>query len=243
MKVEPLISCLCVTRDRTHLLHRAIRSFRDQTYTHKELVIVYENDDSSSNEFLRGVTDNNIYKIEAPASPRHTLGELRNLAVSKSKGEYFCQWDDDDFSHNERLSFQMRVLQESGLPACVMVHWLVFDEFSGKAYVSNMRPWEGSIMCRKSLVGDDIKYENQSKGEDTPLINKLFSKNLIFPIVMPKLYVYVYHGNNVWTEEHWDKIFKASKKLSDDSSRVIKEILDGKYTGDEASSLLDQLVE
>ncbi|MGB2692791.1 MAG: glycosyltransferase family A protein [Thermodesulfobacteriota bacterium] len=243
MKVEPLISCLCVTRERTHLLHRAIRSFRDQTYTHKELVIIYESDDSVTGEYLKGITDNNIYKIEVPALPRHTLGQLRNLAVSKSRGEYFCQWDDDDFSHNERLSFQMNVLQQSSMPACVMVHWLIFDEFSGQAYVSNMRAWEGSIMCRKSLVGDEIQYEDQNKGEDTPLISKLFSKNLVCPIVMPKLYVYVYHGDNVWTEEHWDKIFKASRKLSAESSQLIRDILDGKYTGNEASSLLDELAE
>ncbi len=243
MKDKPLISCLCVTRGRTPLLQRAIRSFRDQKYTHKELVIIYESDDSVTSEFLKGITDSNIYKIEAPALPRHTLGELRNLAVSKSRGEYFCQWDDDDFSHNERLSFQMGILQQTGMPACVMIHWLVFDEVRGQAYVSNMRPWEGSIMCSKSLVGNEIKYEDEAKGEDTPLINKLFSKNLVFPIVMPKLYIYVYHGGNVWTEQHWDKIFKASRKLSAESSQVIRDILDGKYTGDEASSLLDELAE
>jgi len=225
------------------LLQRAVMSFRDQEYGHKELVIVHENDDRATVEFLRGITDSNIFKIQAPAPHRLTLGGLRNLAVSESRGEYFCQWDDDDFSHNQRLSFQMEVLRESGMPACVMTHWLVFDELRGQAYVSNMRPWEGSIMCRKSLVGDEIKYEDAGKGEDTALINKLFSKNLVFPVVMPKLYIYVYHGGNVWTQEHWDGIFRASTKLSAESSRVIREILNGKYTGDEASRLLDELAE
>ncbi len=243
MKDEPLISCLCVTRDRAPLLERAVRSFRDQEYGHKELVIVYESDDPATGKFLTGISDDNILKIQVPAAPRLTLGGLRNLAIEESRGGYFCQWDDDDFSHNQRLSFQMEVLRQSAMPACVMFHWLMFDETCGQAYVSSMRPWEGSLLCKKSLIGDELSYENKSRGEDTSLISGLFSKNLVFPVIMPKLYIYVYHGGNVWTEEHWSGIFRGSTKLSAESSRIIQDILDGKYTGEEASSLLDEIAE
>lgn len=225
------------------MLKRAVRSFRDQVYVNKELVIVYESDDRETGQFLEAVTDGNILKVEVPASPRLKLGALRNLAVEKSRGDYFCQWDDDDFYHNERLSFQMQVIQETGMPACVMVHWFVFDEARGQAYVSNMRPWEGSLLCRKTPIGGEVQYENESRGEDTPLISKLFAEDLVFPVVMPKLYIYVYHGGNVWSEGHWQGIFRASTKLSAESSRVIGEILGGKYTGEEASLILDDISE
>lgn len=243
MKDEPLVSCLCVTRDRVPMLKRAIRSFRDQDYGHKELVIVYESDDGETEEFLREVSDGNILKIKVPAEPRLTLGELRNLALKESTGEYFCQWDDDDFYHNQRVSFQMEVLRESAMPACVMVHWLIYDLAHAQAYVSNMRPWEGSLLCKKSLIDEELKYEDKGRGEDTVLISELFTRNLAFPVIMPKLYIYVYHGGNVWTDEHWGRIFSASTKLSEESSRVIRDILDGKYTGDEASGLLDDITE
>ena len=82
MKDQPLISCLCVTRGRVPLLKRAVGSFRDQDYGNTELVVVYESDDSSTAEYLRGLSDENILKIEVPAEEGLTLGELRNLSVS-----------------------------------------------------------------------------------------------------------------------------------------------------------------
>ena len=243
MKDEPLISCLCVTRGRVELLKRAVRAFENQSYQNKELVIVYESDDQASDEFVTGITETNVLKMKAPSTPRLTLGELRNMAVRVSNGDYFCQWDDDDYYHNERLSFQFKVLRDSAMPACVLIYWIMFDEVRREAYISHMRPWEGSILCKKSVIGDDVRYKNMSRGEDTPLIQELFSRNMVFPVVMPKLYIYVYHGGNVWTEKHWRKIFNLSKKLSAGSSEIIGGILDGKYTADEASRLLDSIEE
>ena len=225
------------------MLKRAVGSFRDQDYGSKELVVVYESDDASTAEYLSSLSDENILKIEVPAEKGLTLGELRNLSVMESWGEYFCQWDDDDYSHRERLSFQMDVIRQSGLPACVMVHWLIYDEQNNQAYLSSMRPWEGSLLCKKSLFAQEGGYENKRRGEDTAFVNRLFSKSLLFPAVMPKLYIYVYHGGNVWTREHWRGVLMAGKKLSLKSSKIIGDILDGKYTGEQASHLLDQIEE
>jgi len=241
MNNEPPISCLCVTRGRVRLLKRAIRSFNDQTYPNRELVIVYESDDRETGAFLKGVTDHNIVVVKARSSPVLSLGELRNLSVRECRGEFFCQWDDDDFYHNERLSFQMDVIRQSRMPACVMMCWLIFDACSKQAYVSCMRPWEGSLLCRKSIFGVELRYEEMGIGEDSPLINKLFSRSLVFPVIMPKLYIYVHHGSNVWVKEHWKRIFAASRKLSFDSSTIVGDILEGRYTGEEASQLLDSI--
>jgi len=243
MPSQPLISCLCVTRKKPDLLKRATRSFLDQTYKKKELVIVYEDDDHSTGDFLDRIPDDKIKKIKVKKSKGLTLGGLRNLSVQKCDGEYFCQWDDDDWSHCNRLEFQMNVIRESKMPACLMIHWLIFDAVENQAYVSNRRPWEGSLLCKKSLITDDLKYDDTAKGEDTILIKKLFSKNLIFPVIMPKLYIYVFHGKNVWEREHWEKIFRAGRKLSAESNKIIKDILNGKYSGEKASTLLDQMTE
>ncbi len=225
------------------MLKRSIKSFLDQTYRNKELIIVYDDDDISTRDFLNKNTDNTIKKIEVKNSNGLTLGGRRNLSVQICGGEYFCQWDDDDWSHNNRLEFQMNVIRESNMPACVMIHWLIYDSIGNQAYVSNRRPWEGSLLCKKSLINDDLKYNDTAKGEDTIIIKELFSKNLIFPVIMPKLYIYVYHGKNVWEQEHFEEIFRSSKKLSSKSTEIIKDILDGKYTGENASALLDRMSE
>lgn len=239
MNDMPLISCLCITRGRKKFLERAVQSFRDQTYPNKELLLQYESDDGETAEYVRSLEDNNLVLVEVPSSEKFNLGRFRNRSISECRGDYFCQWDDDDWSHRERLSFQMEVIKSSGMPACLLFHWLMYDERTGKAYLSNRRPWEGSLLCKKSILGGDLRYEEVVKHEDTYLIAELFKRSLLFPVMMPKLYIYVYHGDNLCTREHWEKIFMASTELSAESTSIIKGILDGKFTGEEAALLLD----
>ncbi|HML96625.1 MAG TPA: glycosyltransferase family A protein [Thermodesulfobacteriota bacterium] len=239
MSEEPLVSCLCVTLGRPRLLERAIRCFRGQAYPRKELVVIYESFDQPTKDVLDGIDDPDIVRIEAPDDPGVTLGSLRNMAVSKCSGEYFCQWDDDDYSHPGRIAFQMGVIEQSGLPACILMQWFIFDEAGGRAYLSNRRPWEGGLLCKTSLIEEGIEYDDLKVGEDTPLVRKLFSKGLVFPVIMPRLYIYTYHGGNTWSRTHWEKIFASSKPLSDESSRLIRGILDGTYDTAQAAEILD----
>lgn len=243
MSAAPLVSCLCVTLGRPRLLERAITCFRGQRYPEKELVIVYESFDEPTKDILAGVGDPDIVKIEAPAEPGLTLGALRNMAVAKCSGDYFCQWDDDDYSHPERISFQMDVIAQTGLPASILMQWLIFDEKKGRAYLSHRRPWEGSLVCMKSLLEDGVGYDNLKIGEDTPVVRNLFSRGLVFPVIMPRLYIYTWHGGNVWSRDHWESIFALSRPLSDKSSRLIRGILDGAYDTGEAAGILDGLTD
>lgn len=243
MSAQPLVSCLCVTRGRAGLLARAIRSFTEQDYPEKELLIIYEDDDPETGEYLQNVNDGNIEIIKAPASPKMTLGALRNMAVRESRGEYFCQWDDDDYSHPGRVSFQMEVIAKTGMGACIMFHVLMWDALTGSAYVSARRPWEGTLLAKKSLLANDPGYDDLPRGEDTSVVSRLFSGGGVFPVFMPKLYVYAYHGGNVWTKQHWGSLFDASSKLSGESSALIRGVLEGEYTGRAAAAALDGISE
>jgi len=243
MSSKPLISCLCVTRGKVQYLQRAIRCFQSQSYRNRELLILYEDDDRRTREYVAGILDRGISTAEVPGSPKLTLGRLRNLAIEKCRGEYFCQWDDDDWFHRNRLEFQMQVIQESRMPASIMMQWLVYEMSEGQAYISNRRPWEGSILCKKALIGEEMLYDDLLKGEDTNLIKSLFARSLVFPILMPKLYIYVYHGRNTWEYEHWKPIIEAGKRLTASSSRLISDILSGRYSEEEASDRLDKISE
>ena len=243
MSTRPLVSCLCVTLGRPRFLERAIMCFRAQRYPEKELVIIYESFDQPTKDVLDLIDDPNIVKIEAPDDPGVTLGSLRNMAVSKCSGEYFCQWDDDDYSHPDRIAFQMSVIEQSGMPACILMQWFIYDEAEGKVYISNRRPWEGGLLCKRSLIQEGVGYDDLKVGEDTPLVKKLFSKGLVFPVIMPRLYIYTYHGGNTWSRTHWENIFASSRPLSDESSRLIGGILDGRYGTVEAAEILDGISE
>jgi len=243
MSQIPLISCLCVSRGKPELLSRAVQCFQAQTYANKELLLIYEDDDIPTRAYANQLTDPRINMLEVSSCPKMSLGHLRNLGLERCCGEYFCQWDDDDWHHCRRLEFQMDVIKQSQMQASIMIHWLVYNMLEREAYVSGRRLWEGSILCAKSLTAKELKYDDCRKGEDTNLVKSLFARGAVFPIIMPKLYIYVYHGKNVWEYAHWQKIFAASRKLSENSGRLIYKILIGKVTVEEGSSLLDQLAE
>lgn len=240
MKKAPLISCLCVTRNKVHLIRRSIDCFRSQTYPNKQLIIVYEDNDNEIREFLSEIRDESIKVFEFPANPKLTLGDLRNHSIKLSDGEYFCQWDADDWYHNRRLELQMESLSKMHKDVCFLTYWIIFDNLTKKAYLSRKRIWEGSMLCKKErLSSSNIFYPSISKLEDFKFVEKLLEHNSIYPVDMPHLYIYVYHGDNTWDYNHFEQNFKAGKQFSEPASRLINEILDGKYSNAEASELME----
>lgn len=239
-----LISCICVTRRKPTLLKRAIECYLAQTYPEKELVILYEDDDEATNEFLgQGFPpESGIRLFRVPSYPKIALGQLRNLAIGIARGEFVCQWDDDDWYHARRLEEQYGQLFDEGCHGSILTQWLVFDSITGKAYVSHMRLWEGSILCKASVL--QLKaYEDKPQGEDTATIEYLARLNCLHLMKRyPGLYIYVYHGYNTWSYDHWTAIFKCSTELPADDSKVVANILEGKYTVVEGSLLLDGIL-
>lgn len=209
------------------MLQRVIDCFRDQSYVNRQLVIVYEESDELTCGFLHGLTwEENIKLVKVPDKPvKFSLGKLRNLSLEQADGDYVCQWDDDDWYAPDRLSAQMEAVLKADRPASVLSRWIVFDAIRRKAYLSNRRLWEGSILCRKELMLNK-PYPEISKGEDTEVIESLVRKNLLTVIHdMPELYIYIYHGANTWEQDHFKDIFTASTELSSEECAQVTDIL------------------
>ncbi len=245
MPEEPLISCLCITRDRVDLLARAIRCFQAQSWANRELLIVYESDDAATRAFLNTLVDPLIRVIEVSVTPKRSLGELRNLAVERARGRWFCQWDDDDWHHCERLAAQWSALRSQRQVACVMMHWLVFDSSTGRAFISPRWHWEGSILCDREALSGKLRYASMARGEDTPFVQALVRRGEIAQLFRPGLYIYVYHRRNVWDYAHWRQniLERSSLALDAADAERIAAIIDGVYSETEGSAVLDGLLE
>lgn len=218
-----LVSCLCVTRNRVALLRRAVQCFRQQTYAPRELLIVYESDDPATRAFVRHLDDSDIRVVEVAAQPRQSLGALRNLAVREARGDFIAQWDDDDWYAPERLQMQMQALAEQQRPACVLLRWLMYDELLHQAWLSQIRPWEGSLLARRDAMPD---YADLSKGEDKPALERMLKSSLLVGLDRPELYVYVYHGANTWERAHWDeKMLVGAQRLTDADADRLRKLL------------------
>jgi len=186
-KQPPLVSCVMVTgKDEAHyaLAELALDSFLWQTYPNTELIII--NDGPKAMDLTNtpaGLQHGNIREVRLPykANPaeRLTLGALRNIGLDESKGEWICQWDDDDYSHPHRISMQMAVRRED---CCVLLqHQVRYSAVSNTAYKLECNVGHaGTIIHPKAVVlnNNDKQYPG------------------------PALYLRFYHGNNSWDEKH-----------------------------------------
>lgn len=225
METLPKISCLCISQNSVELIKRTINCFKAQTYPAKELIILYESDNSSTKYFLKENLYEEVYFYEIPSHPKLTLGALRNISIEKCSGEYFCQWDDDDWYASNRLEVQYKAIVHNSKAASMLAYWLMYDHIGEQAYLSSFRLWEGSILCKRSLVDNNIKYADLTRSEDTSLLKQLIDGNHIFPIIKPNLYIYTFHGSNTWGYDHFKIFFKKSLKLSSNASEIVRNVL------------------
>lgn len=226
MKTYPMISCVCVTRRRPNLLQRAVHCFLSQTYSNKELIILYETDDDESAWVVASLLhEPNVRGVAVSHNTKLPLGELRNKSIQHCRGEYFCQWDDDDWYHPRRLEIQFNAIYQTGLQASVLTRWLLFDAITDKVYCSHHRIWEGSIMCKTSIALSKIQYPPYHRGEDNHFIAELRTQYGICQLPLPMLYVYTYTGHNTWNYDHFKCFFERGQPLSDRASALIKQTL------------------
>jgi glycosyltransferase involved in cell wall biosynthesis len=217
---QPLISCLCVTRARVPLLRRAVRCFREQTHPNRELLILFDADDSATRDYVATLADDRVRAVEVPVSPRQKLGALRNLAVAQARGQYVCQWDDDDWYHPERLAVQLSALRASGRPACVLSRWTCLDAEARRAYISPHRIWEGSLLVERDQM---VAYPDLARGEDTVALETLSKRQHLHMLDRPELYVYTFHGSNTWDRSHWAYLLGKSTVVPwRDSQEILK---------------------
>lgn len=119
---EPLVCAVMLTRDRPAMARRAVKAFRAQTYENKRLLIVNSGPhgplltDDEEGDMLREPC---LVGIDALGS----IGALRNLACKIASHHYaersdrpgiIVHWDDDDWSHPNRIAEQVALLQSSG---------------------------------------------------------------------------------------------------------------------------------
>jgi glycosyltransferase involved in cell wall biosynthesis len=219
-----MISCLCVTRgDRPILLSEAVADFVRQTFPDRELVILHDGDDAVHariRAIVKTHTEASIRVERTPPGPR--LGELRNIAMTCARGEWICQWDDDDRCHPERLRLQWEHAQRERAAVNYLVdqlHWfpsnnlLFWDDWSREPYPLNLI--QGTILARRVVMPP---YPGIGQGEDTLQTHALLRAEASKAFHVSRLsgagwcHIYRFHGGNVFDAAH-HRAISAAKHL------------------------------
>ena len=197
-------------------MKRAIACYVEQTYANRELVIVTD----GAPVFCRAVEahldalgrdDIRLVRVEGA---NRSLGSLRNLALASATGDRFCQWDDDDLYHPERLAMQARHLATHAAHACFLADQLQFhwptrrmrwvDWSRDDTFPLMYRAIPGTILA---ILDDRFAYPEDGpqarQSEDLAYLTSLAER---VPVTTMSgaghLYVYSYHGRNTFPEAH-----------------------------------------
>jgi glycosyltransferase involved in cell wall biosynthesis len=219
-EAAPRISCLMVTLDRLALAKHAIRSYAEQSYPNRELVIVADGEERYRRALARYVEALGIggVRIIYPGTGGLTLGSLRNISIEAAQGEIICQWDDDDYSHPERLAIQARHMIAHAAGASFLTDHLQFIEperllawidWSGEGRydgISQLAP--GTLMMyRDSRFRYPESGPNARRGEDCVFLEAVYGAMPVAPLSSAGyLYLYCYHGRNTFSREHHHRL-------------------------------------
>lgn len=223
----PLISCICITHNRPELLLNSIISFEHQDYPSKELVISYPSTDETSRNLIEKVirlSQLNIIPVER--EKEESLGSARNLAVTNANGNYICTWDDDDWHHPERLTYQMNaILTDQKYKASIIRRVILYNQTTNTAYLSASYNWSGALLCEKKLV-KQCPYLTTNRLEDISLIRFLESENCLCHIEdIYELYIYVYHGTNSLDPIHFRYFTRNGPKFNAEFTKTIEDTI------------------
>ncbi|NET11885.1 MAG: glycosyltransferase [Okeania sp. SIO1H6] len=91
---QPLVSVVAAT-NRPEYLENCLENYTRQKYTHKELLLVLNNNSYNLEEVRQKVSSLPNVKV-FQVNEEKTLGECLNLGVDNSRGDYIAKFDDDD---------------------------------------------------------------------------------------------------------------------------------------------------
>ncbi|QIF05006.1 glycosyltransferase [Roseimicrobium sp. ORNL1] len=219
----PLVSCLMVTGRRRHLSRLAVRMFQLQTYEHRELVVIDDSGQAPPADW--GIDEDTRVRWITVPSEGKPLGALRNLALAEARGDFLCQWDDDDLSAPMRLERQVLTLFSTGADACGLGRLQLWWPTRDWTAISSSRVWECALMWRKGTIP---AYPELRKGEDTPPVEALAARGRIALLDTPALYTYICHGENTFAEEHWLSLWKvATARRTNRAARLHLQLMQG----------------
>ena len=158
------ISCIMPTRNRRKWVPRAIECFLSQTYAARELIVL-DNGESVADLIPR---DARIRYMRI--SDNHKTGQLRNFCCQLSQAEFIAHWDDDDWSHPERLAEQIEAI---GDQAVTGYRTILFAGDTGVFKYSGEQNYAlgTSLLYRRSWWAEH-RFPAEMTGEDAAFVTR-----------------------------------------------------------------------
>lgn len=159
---NPLVTCLCLTRNRREWLPKAIACFERQTYQERELVIIADGEDPVTDLVPKDAR----IRLMVIGWTSLVVGKKRNIGCQYAQGEIIAHWDDDDYSAPHRLAHQVGRLSATG-------KWVT--GYHSMKFTDGMRWWQyrgsagfvlGTSLCYRRAFWTQHPFAQIQCGQD-----------------------------------------------------------------------------
>jgi len=173
---KPKISVLMPVYNGEQFLDKSIKSVLEQTFNNFEYIIINDGSTDDSLKVIESYEDSRIKIINF--SKNMGIAAALNNGLNAAKGDYIARQDQDDISHPERFSLQVRYLENNDVDL-VDANFIFIDEndkyiqdyekryFKPDETLSHLFFYEmvhASIMCKRSIF---TKYNIQYRKRPT----------------------------------------------------------------------------
>ena len=186
----PLISIIVPYYKKKIFIPRCLRSIYKQSYSNYEVILIYDDDDVIDYQYI--ISFKKIYrKLRIiKNNKRRGAGEARNVGIQSAKGEFIAFLDSDDVWHREKLKIQISLMKKN--------NWVIshtsYKIIDRNNIITNTRRARSinfsklikscdvglsSIIMKKSLFNNTIKFPNLKTKEDYVLWLKIARKGIM----------------------------------------------------------------
>jgi glycosyltransferase involved in cell wall biosynthesis len=161
--MEPLVSVIIPTYNRSRFLSETLDSVLNQTYKDTEIIVVDDGSTDGTAQLVRKYAR----RIRYIYQKRSERSSARNRGVRESCGEYVAFLDSDDLWLPEKIERQVKVLNEKREIGVVYTDVQFIDE-CGRAYEGTIC-WAALQRKRRSLY-EDLMTRNVISGSASSVL-------------------------------------------------------------------------
>jgi len=157
------------------MARRSVECFRAQTYQAKRLLVLVDSGCMPwrPTDLKPIIESDDTQIIFAPGGNRKSIGALRNLCqgfLPNVLADIVIHWDDDDWSHPDRIAEQVALLESTGAEAVgynQMLFWRQ-EEHEAWLYTSPNRNYAlGTSLCYWRCTWEQKPFPDVNVGEDS----------------------------------------------------------------------------
>ena len=170
-----LVSIIMTTYKRNPLLDAAIASILHQTYRNLELLIVDDCSPDDNFSYLQHIAekDERVRVFQMPENGGTYVA--KNFGMTQAKGEFIGFMDSDDYSHAERIQFQVASLDAHPEVVGITHDYFRIDESSNIEFrgIGALRMACISLLIRREVVDEIGFFDSLRVGADTEYIERI----------------------------------------------------------------------